>query len=544
MAQLLPDLSASLMYSRGYWREIDVLRQLQRTLPDGYEIFHSVDWHSLHHGQDCHGEIDLVVMNPAGALLLVEVKSGEVELREGSLYKRYDDAEREVGVQIKVQYAAMRQLLKQAGIETALINCLVLPDFTLGYDYIVAIPRERIFDASDFPDLADKLQQLLPPGDAHERATQLRAFLSNHLNVVPDVAVMHGQLKQASRAIADGLATWVPRMQAPSNSFRIQATAGSGKTQLALKLLGDAAERQQRARYVCFNRPLADHMAKLAPACSAVSTFHALCIEHLRQGGATPDFTDAKIFDQAATAYLAALETFDADFDVLIVDEAQDFEPAWVNGLLSQLRDEGRFYLLEDSDQSLYPRTPFDVPDAVSINCMDNFRSPQRVCHAINAFGLSHQPVRPRSPWVGDFPEIHQYDGSVDDLLHQTGRAIDALLARHIPISDIAVLSFKGHAHSALLQRSQLAGFQTRRYAGTFTVDGVPAWTDGEVLLESVYRFKGQSAPAVILTEVDFEQLSRTERAKLFVGMTRGLLSVSLVVSNRVADRLAETMAT
>ena len=41
------------------------------------------------------------------------------------------------------------------------------------------------------------------------------------------------------------------------------------------------------------------------------------------------------------------------------------------------------------------------------------------------------------------------------------------------------------------------------------------------MLVESVYRFKGQAAPAVILTEIDFEVLDDKAVRKLFVGATR-----------------------
>jgi replicative DNA helicase len=77
--------------------------------------------------------------------------------------------------------------------------------------------------------------------------------------------------------LASGLADWVPKISHTSNLFVIEATAGSGKTQLALNLLQTAAQHKQRACYVCFNRPLADHLAKLAPASVEVTTFHQLC---------------------------------------------------------------------------------------------------------------------------------------------------------------------------------------------------------------------------------------------------------------------------
>ena len=134
------------------------------------------------------------------------------------------------------------------------------------------------------------------------------------------------------------------------------------------------------------------------------------------------------------------------------------------------------------------------------------------------------------------------YDGSADDLLRQTGQALNDLLERGFAINDIALLSAQGRKHSQLLNRNLIACHPTRHYTGTFNANGDPGWTDGELLVESVYRFKGQSAPAVILTEVDMEQLTPLDRARLFVGMTRAQMAVSLVLTHRAASVLAQAL--
>jgi hypothetical protein len=51
------------------------------------------------------------------------------------------------------------------------------------------------------------------------------------------------------------------------------------------------------------------------------------------------------------------------------------------------------------------------------------------------------------------------------------------------------------------------------------------------LLTESVYRFKGQSAPAVVFTEIDFADVSDKDRKKLFVGLTRAQMAVELVIT-------------
>ena len=51
MAQLSPSLNL-IRQDAGLFRELDVLERLCDSLVDGNEIFHGVDWHSVHGGMD------------------------------------------------------------------------------------------------------------------------------------------------------------------------------------------------------------------------------------------------------------------------------------------------------------------------------------------------------------------------------------------------------------------------------------------------------------------------------------------------------------
>ena len=61
---------------------------------------------------------------------------------------------------------------------------------------------------------------------------------------------------------------------------------------------------------------------------------------------------------------------------------------------------------------------------------------------------------------------------------------------------------------------------------------------DGPLFAETVSRFKGQSAPVVVLCEVDFEELRERELRKLFVGFTRAQYKVVCLMSERAEAML------
>ena len=179
---------------------------------------------------------------------------------------------------------------------------------------------------------------------------------------------------------------------------------------------------------------------------------------------------------------------------------------------------------------TLYEREGFDLDGAVSVRCNDNFRSPRAIVDVINALGLAEGTVEARSPYVGELPIFRAYDDE-RSLRRETLAAVEALRERGIPLADIVVLSARGHGRSLLLKEAKLGVFALRRFLGRYTADGEPVWSEGELLIESVHRFKGQSAMGVVLTEVDFDHLDEAARRRLFVGMTRAQLRLEVVVS-------------
>lgn len=120
---------------------------------------------------------------------------------------------------------------------------------------------------------------------------------------------------------------------------------------------------------------------------------------------------------------------------------------------------------------------------------------------------------------------------------------MEVLRGRGIPLADIVVLSARGHGRSLLLKEAKLGAFGLRRFLGRYTADGEPVWSEGELVIESVHRFKGQSAMGVVLAEVDFEQLDEATRRRLFVGMTRAQLGLEVVVSRAAEAALGRVLA-
>jgi len=150
---------------------------------------------------------------------------------------------------------------------------------------------------------------------------------------------------------------------------------------------------------------------------------------------------------------------------------------------------------------------------------------------------LTEQAVISRSFYRGELPNFYTYY-SDKELLEKTEMAVKHLLKRGIALKDIAILSWRGLAGSLLIKTPQLGEFTLRRPTGKYSAAGDALWTEGALLTDSVYRFKGQSAAGIVLTEVDFETFDDKARRQLFVGLTRAQLAVEVVLTEQAAGCL------
>ena len=198
--------------------------------------------------------------------------------------------------------------------------------------------------------------------------------------------------------------------------------------------------------------------------------------------------------------------------------------------------------MLEDPEQQLYKdREPFDIADAVTITSNENFRSSRALVKLINWLHLTTTEVEALSAHEGEMPDPIVYE-SPEKIAPCTIKAVERCLQRGFSIDDIAIVSMRGRERSLLQRLDRLGPWTLRHFTGEFDAGGAPIWTDGQLLIESVRRFKGQAAAAVDLTECDLSQLDTMNRRLLFVGLTRARVHLEWVVSGEAARLLTQTL--
>ena len=545
MAKAYPDGWRTLAATGAAARELQTLGELADGLPDGYTIYHGVHWTRVERNNFAIvGEIDFAIVGPTGKLLLIEQKAGLLMETADGLKKSYADKEKSVPVQMARNADALHSRLRQyCGTDITHVDALLYcPHYTVKQPGSAGIDPARIVDATRAAHLTAIIKSILPEtGEVLPAKAKIHRFLSNLLQLVPEVHAVIGEAGALYTRLSGGLSEWARKIECTPFRLRVIGTAGSGKTQLAMAVYREAIAAGRRPLYVCYNRPLADHIALIVPAGGEVATYHQLGDRICREHGRPADFTQSGAFAHIEAELDGHTPGASAQFDELIVDEGQDFKAGWERNLQRFLRPGGRAWWLEDPMQNLYARAPLELPGWVTLRSDTNYRSPRDILDTLNRLLPLAHPVEAGSPLSGSEVECLTYCNT-RGLIDTTVGAITQSIGAGFKRSHIAVISFRGRENSKLAPYEKLGPYTLRAPTGQYDLLGNPVLTDGDVLIDSVLRFKGRASPCVILTEIDFDTLDDNAIRRLFVGATRATMKLFLVMSEASAKILLERL--
>ncbi len=546
MAHIIPSDISQLALAGSREPELDTLRVLKAGLPAAYTVFHGVHWSRSYKGGTCYGEIDFVVINQAGDVLLIEQKNGRLKETSEGLIKTYGQAEKNVGDQLRRSLENVREKFKwQHGDKPGLkLDYLIYcPDYSLTKLNAVGIDANRIIDATTADQLSAKIEDLLTDGGTGNPAwaDQVEEFFRQSFELVPNIhAHLSAQEKTFTR-LSGGLADIIDNIEMNPLRLRIRGAAGCGKSLVAHRLYDRACVNGRKPLLVCYSRPLRERLNATVASGGMVQTWNGFCDEFLKTKGHRLDYSqmnkDPRFWDKVADLVIAESVPDDWLFDTLIVDEGQDFEEGWVDVLKLFLKPDGDFVWLEDEDQDLYGRHPGPLDIQITYRAKTNYRSPESIARFIRQALPFDFDNANDLPGMGVGLETYEDENDQPKIVN---KLVTDLLKRGFRHSDIVVLTCRGQNSSIFGALQNIGSYKLRKFTGEYDMFGNQVLTDGKLYFETIRRFKGQQSPAVILVDVDpdLERLDQQERL-LYCGMTRAMVRLELVVkkSNEYCGR-------
>ena len=543
--------------------ERDVATRLVAQLPDNVIVYHSQ--RRLTNSDNgrriplAEGEIDLIVVDPASGVLVIEVKGGRIEYDERR--QRYLQHGRTKTTTIDPFTQASKNLhalVEAIGSRLGGVNAINFP-----YGFAVVFPHcifrgpapeqftpEIILSDPDLefldrriPDILKRYRRSsasLPM--TREMTKTVRDVISPAMKLSQPIALAVSTQEKELLRMTERQAE-VLQIIASSERIAINGVAGSGKTLLAVEQARRLARAGRLVAIVCYNNNLEgeiqtkvrapspfargesltdesltgddspDAVSSSSASSITVRTFHQLAREIAERAGLPfeipSDPEEAREFwkqDAAAILFDAADCVPTLRYDAILVDEGQDFYRDWFDALeklltpaVSSEQPQPRLQVFYDANQNLYvdDSTEKHLPkDLVSIRLPTNCRNTKTIAaHCGEVLDVSI-PTRDEAP-EGTVVAIE----SADDPAVHRGRVADWIDA-NVSASDASRLQPR--------QVAVLSPFATSRTVGGLTHLGTTRVThslrdwreNAGVLVSTIRSFKGLEADAVLLVDI------------------------------------------
>ncbi len=543
MAILWPrNLPRSVLEDSRRRAEVRTYDRLSEALGDRFHVFYSSPWMGIDRfGNEQDGECDFLIAHPEHGILAIEVKGGGMAYDPMDRQWRSKDARGYVH-RIKDPVAQARSAKYEMLRRLAASPCwlhrhihaahgVVLPDAgtppgDLGPDYPARIfccsrqlnsgLREWIGERMNEGQRPANCQPLGSDGIAALEKLLARPFtLSFPIGAaLVDAEAAFDVLEPAQYQVLDMIAE-IPRAL-------IRGGAGTGKTVLAMEEAIRCAQNGRKVLLTCHSRPLAVHLeARLRNVANlTVSGFHALCGQMAKEGGILVHGSgnEQALFDtNLPDALYDAMEMLPSlKWDVVIVDEGQDFRPEWWIAIDACLRPEGKLRIFMDSNQKLYDIAGTGASDlkVVPIRLSRNLRNTKKIHEAASVHYsgpviVADGPDGPEVSWI----EVENGKMKVKAAWQELRRLV---FNEEVAPGDIAMLVNGPTEKNALLEQS-----------GSISIPMTDAQQLAleDVVVDTVRRFKGLERSAVILV-ASGDELDRRELAYVAFSRARAFLLV------------------
>ncbi len=528
MARMIPDIPFEDIDNDG---ERLVYQALRAHLPEDWVVrFHyPACWKVGGYLKDF--EIDFIVIAPSKGVLFLEVKSSYgFECDNAAWYRVKRSGHREktrspIDQVTRTMHRVVEKIAAQIfGAEKR--------DFPGIYGHLVIYPKgelrgslpgsiapETVVTRKDMPNIApvlnDSFNHWGPPGLGHQfsntKAQRVVDFFEDNCRYVQilaaDVDDDERSIEALTRKQFDAF-----RHLLSMPRVAVSGPAGSGKTMIAQWIAAAYHQQGKKVLMLCYNKVLEAWIKQSTPDNSfEVRSFFSICKERIvaagepfvvpSDGKAQNDFWTKEAPDQF---FSVLTDTNDeSKYDVILVDEAQDFHEDWWMSVQLLLRDpdNGGLYMFRDPNQrgvyghgTEYPSANvFDV--TLEENCR-NTKSINTYCSHIIESEIASAETSPE----GVVPEINEALKELQVRAKAVKDTINKLLADGFDPSQIALLSLynKKNAQSTLSRLESINNIPLTgdRYQ-------VEQWVEGTVLWGSTIKsFKGLEADCVIITDL------------------------------------------
>jgi len=518
------------------------------TLSDSWHVYSNMQQHILLYERVSRGEIDFILTHPYFGIILVEVKGHGVICKDGTWF-RGDKKTKDPYTQIEDARGNLNQFLFQNIEElkpiikdpkdmrkiSSSIHTLVVFPFLPDFQNIgMKASKNNTLTQTDLNDVASYFKDHIPQKDFGS----LKGIQKKFKDVVlPNVNA--APLRGLTKNLTDQMISSTEEQKIILNAIldnnshvAVTGPAGSGKTVLAVEAARKAAEKGERVLFLCYNQNLSRFLSDLLsdnPLIEVYSLFglFAKFNINLKDAG-TSNLTPVDSAPIISEIMNDNFEKFDTSFDVLIIDEAQDYSSLfWPT--FDLLTENKKWFLFYDTRQAI-THSDWELPE-ISNKSWTTFPLTK---YLRSTKEISQQVLKV----YGDEYSASAISGLDPQYIQLKNKGWEEGLDTLVQVLTGLFETEKYHAsqvqilipHSRYLEEVEQAAYKPNLKVGAIK----------EVKIESIHKFKGLESEVVVMILPNVESLeSETTtdiKSLIYVGMSRATSLLIIIGDQEVKD--------
>lgn len=507
-----------------------------RTLNDRYTVFYSLSWVGQDEKRNV-GEADFVILHPDKGLMVVEVKSGGIQFKNGE----WEQINSRTGVskwispfnQARKSQFEILERLKNENLDfpiPMMCYCVWFPSIELEKDIKLPMesPKEIILDSQSVLSPEKAINSAFEFWSRKYRTVKLTDIqnkqvvskLCPYFHVVPKLKMRVNELEQTYIQLTRQQVSLLEFLEEQKTAV-IHGIAGTGKTVLAVEKAKMLASQKESVLFLCYNSFLRDNLRENNTVPNVVfHNIHSLAYEVMGNSSLSADdlveeFEDylEVVFDDEMWAYKN-----------IIIDEGQDLDDRLINRLYDIVkRKNGAFYVFYDRNQSvLTEQVPHWIEDAecrlvLHKNCRNTAEVFKTSCSILGMDNVIYNEVHGDIPAIKFYSEPNEAENIVENFIKE-------VKAEGLGLENIVILSAK------TIDKTEID--INKSYAGTRLSTEKE---EGKVLFTTIRKFKGLEADAVLIVDASMSGLISNEQKKLlYVGSSRAKSFLNIAMKEDV----------
>lgn len=504
-----------------------------RALNDSYVVFYSLSWVGINENRTI-GEADFVVLHPDMGILVIEVKSGEIEYKNGEWLQTNTRSRESKRIDPLVQarksqfelldrlyhanlsfrlpmmcYCAWFPSVEMKGVK--LLPPEAAPEIILDQASLIN-PEAALNDCFSY--WATKYRKASLDGSQFQKIVDV---LCPHFHVVPKLKTQMEELENSYIQLTRQQASLLDFLEEQKTAV-VHGLAGTGKTVIAVEKAKRIASQNESVLFLCFNSFLRD-MLRENQSIPNVTFHNAHSLAYEIMGA-----SDSPI-EEILSEFEEYLEVvFDEEnwkYSNIIVDEGQDLDDRLLNRLYELVKAKlGCFYVFYDRNQYIMKnQAPKWIDDAecrlvLHKNCRNTAEVFKTSCSVMGLENMTPNDVHGEIPSVKFYQTERELETIVEDFVARCA-------AEGLQPNDIVILTAKTAEASWLASNSKYSGIE-------ISSEKEP----GKILFTTIRKFKGLESMAVLIVDASLSALLKAEtRRLLYVGCSRAknLLSIAML---------------